>query len=85
MIDGAFLSRFIRTREQQVLQNVTGTTVFHLYASSIESLNIAFPSIEEQKAISSYFQKLDSLINQHQQQITKLKNIKQACLKKMFV
>ncbi|WP_339718323.1 restriction endonuclease subunit S [uncultured Pseudoalteromonas sp.] len=84
-IDGAFLSRLIRTREQQVLQNVTGSTVFHLYASSIENLNIAFPSIEEQKTISKYFQKLDALINQHQQQITKLKNIKQACLSKMFV
>ncbi|MFA0407568.1 restriction endonuclease subunit S [Vibrio splendidus] len=84
-IDGAFLSRFIRTREQQVLQNVTGSTVFHLYASSIENLDIAFPSIEEQTAIGNYFQKLDTLINQHQQQITKLTNIKQACLSKMFV
>lgn len=85
VIDGAFLSRFIRSREQQVLQNVTGTTVFHLYASSIEKLDIVFPFIEEQNAISNYFQKLDNLINQHQQQITKLKNIKQACLSKMFV
>ncbi|CAK3165398.1 type I restriction enzyme, S subunit [Vibrio crassostreae] len=84
-IDGAFLSRFIRTREQQVLLNVTGSTVFHLYASSIENLDIAFPSIEEQTAIGNYFQKLDTLINQHQQQITKLTNIKQACLSKMFV
>lgn len=85
VIDGAFLSRFIRSREQQVLQNVTGTTVFHLYASSIEKLDIVFPFIEEQTAISNFFQKLDNLINQHHQQITKLKNIKQACLSKMFV
>lgn len=41
--------------------------------------------IEEQTIIGNYFQKLDTLINQHQQQITKLKNIKQACLSKMFV
>ncbi|WP_392561764.1 restriction endonuclease subunit S [Orbus sturtevantii] len=40
---------------------------------------------EEQLAIGNYFQKLDALINQHQQQITKLNNIKQACLSKMFV
>jgi len=85
VIDGEFLSRFIRTREQQVLQNVTGSTVFHLYASSIENLDIVFPSIEQQKAIGNYFQKLDALINQHQQQIIKLNNIKQACLSKMFV
>lgn len=85
IINGAFLSRFIRTREQQILQNVTGSTVFHLYASSIEDLDIIFPSIKEQTSISNYFHKLDSLINQHQQQITKLNNIKQACLSKMFI
>lgn len=85
VIDGAFLGRFIRTREQQVLQNVTGSTVFHLYASSIESLDIVFPSIEEQETIGNYFQKLTALINQHQQQITKLTHIKQACLSKMFI
>lgn len=43
------------------------------------------PSESEQTQIGNYFQKLDSLINQHQQQITKLNNIKQACLSKMFV
>lgn len=85
MLDGAFLSRFIRSREQQVLRNVTGSTVFHLYASSIEDLDIVFPSIEEQTTIGNYFQKLDQLITQHQEQISKLNNIKQACLSKMFV
>lgn len=49
-------------------------------------IKITIPnSVEEQTAIGSYFQKLDNLINQHQQQITKLNNIKQACLSKMFV
>ncbi|WP_368911502.1 restriction endonuclease subunit S [Proteus vulgaris] len=43
------------------------------------------PQKEEQTAIGNYFQKLDTLIEQHQQQITKLNNIKQACLSKMFI
>lgn len=43
------------------------------------------PDEAEQHKIGNYFQKLDALINQHQQQITKLNNIKQACLSKMFV
>ena len=46
---------------------------------------IVIPQVTEQKNITDYFQKLDALINQHQQQITKLNNIKQACLSKMFV
>ncbi|WP_198440041.1 restriction endonuclease subunit S [Enterobacter oligotrophicus] len=52
----------------------------------MSAIKITIPnSIEEQTAIGNYFQKLDALINQHQQQITKLNNIKQACLSKMFV
>lgn len=52
---------------------------------ALEKLDFTFPSEKEQTAIGSYFQKLDELIKQHQQQITKLNNIKQACLSKMFV
>ncbi|WP_350595193.1 MULTISPECIES: restriction endonuclease subunit S [unclassified Pseudoalteromonas] len=85
IIDGEFLSRFIRTREQQVLQNVTGSTVFHLYASSIEKLDIVFPSIGEQKAIGSYFKSLDNLISLQKTELTKLKQIKSSYLEKMFV
>lgn len=52
----------------------------------MSTIKITIPnSIAEQNAISNYFQKLDNLINQHQQQITKINNIKQACLSKMFV
>ncbi|CAD6366069.1 hypothetical protein SHEWT2_00732 [Shewanella hafniensis] len=52
---------------------------------ALERLDFIFPAEPEQTAIGNYFQKLDNLINQHQQQITKLNNIKQACLSKMFV
>ncbi|CCG85764.1 restriction endonuclease subunit S [Erwinia piriflorinigrans] len=52
----------------------------------MSAIKITIPnSFEEQTQIGNYFQKLDNLINQHQQQITKLNNIKQACLSKMFV
>jgi type I restriction enzyme S subunit len=49
-------------------------------------LTVQLPAcLVEQSKLGDYFQNLDELINQHQQQITKLKNIKQACLDKMFV
>lgn len=52
----------------------------------MSAIKIVIPNlIEEQTAIGNYFQKLDELINQHQQQITKLNHIKQACLSKMFI
>jgi len=42
-------------------------------------------SLNEQKHIAKYFQNLDKLISLQQQKINKLKNIKKACLDKMFV
>ncbi len=61
------------------------TGVPSLSKIAINNIPVRVTSEEEQTAIGNYFQKLDALINQHQQQITKLNNIKQACLSKMFV
>ena len=70
----------------QLLSLMQGTKVLSISKTAIQNTNVKFPkSDKEQAAIGNYFQKLDSLINQHHQQITKLNNIKQACLSKMFV
>lgn len=45
---------------------------------------IYLSQLEEQTAIGNYFQQLDSLIAQHQHKHTKLLNLKQALLQKMF-
>ena len=42
-------------------------------------------SLEEQQLISDYFNTFDTFISLQQQKIDKLKNIKKACLDKMFV
>ncbi|NBL90601.1 MULTISPECIES: restriction endonuclease subunit S [Proteus] len=55
------------------------------YISIVQNTKVSIPKKNEQIAIGNYFQKLDELINQHQQQITKLNHIKQACLSKMFI
>ncbi|MCU8001331.1 MULTISPECIES: restriction endonuclease subunit S, partial [unclassified Shewanella] len=70
---------------QQLDDFASGGTQKFISLSNVRSLLICVPEREEQTAIGNYFQKLDALINQHQQQITKLTNIKQACLNKMFV
>ncbi|MGR5093457.1 restriction endonuclease subunit S [Vibrio maritimus] len=70
----------------QLLSLMQGTKVLSISKTAIQNTYVVFPKTEkEQAAIGNYFQKLDALINQHQQQITKLNNIKQACLSKMFV
>ena len=63
-----------------------GKSVVHIRNSDLSDLVMILPTeITEQTAIGNYFQKLDTLLNQHQQQISKLNTIKQACLSKMFV
>ena len=61
-------------------------TIKHISLSEISNYALLVPkNLEEQVKIGNYLKKLDDLIAQHQQQITKLNNIKQACLSKMFV
>ncbi|TKF03402.1 restriction endonuclease subunit S, partial [Enterovibrio norvegicus] len=51
----------------------------------LANLYVLIPTdLDEQAAIGSYFQKLDNLINQHQQKHDKLSNIKKAMLENMF-
>ncbi|MGO5087727.1 restriction endonuclease subunit S [Oscillospiraceae bacterium LCP25S3_F9] len=46
---------------------------------------VCFPSRIEQESISAFFSVLDHLITLHQRKLEKLKNIKKACLEKMFI
>lgn len=54
-------------------------------ASDLKVIELCVPQKEEQTQIGNLFQQLDTLITQHQAQLTKLGNIKQACLEKMFI
>ncbi|ATY83497.1 restriction endonuclease subunit S [Aeromonas veronii] len=71
--------------QKALASKAQGKSVVHIRNRDLAALLFTMPKKEEQTAIGNYFQKLDVLINQHQQQITKLNNIKQACLSKMFV
>ena len=62
-----------------------GKSVVHLHNADLEKINLNFPSYEEQVLISTYFQNIDNLITLHQRKLEKLKNLKKACLEKMFV
>ncbi|EOX1579447.1 restriction endonuclease subunit S [Vibrio cholerae] len=71
--------------QKALASKAQGKSVVHIRNRDLADLLFTMPKKEEQTAIGNYFQKLDALINQHQQQIIKLTNIKQACLSKMFV
>ena len=52
----------------------------------IGKVDLVLPaSTDEQQVIGAFFQQLDNLITLHQRELEKLKNLKKACLEKMFV
>ncbi len=70
----------------QLLPLMQGIKVLSISKSAIADTIILYPeSLDEQKAISKYFRNLDELISAKRKQLTKLRNIKQACLDMMFV
>ncbi|WP_352405610.1 restriction endonuclease subunit S [Petrimonas sp.] len=89
-VDVTFLEHFFKTDCWHTFMRLNGDTGARSDRFSIKDflfveMPIPFPKIEEQSQIGSYFQNLDKLISLHQQEIQKLKNIKKACLEKMFV
>ena len=68
-----------------ILQKQGGSRTY-MYLNKLKELRLTIPnSVEEQKKISVYFMKLDSLITLHQRELEKLQNIKKSMLEKMFV
>ncbi len=83
-IEGEFLARHIRHLEQKVLQLASGSTVFHLYASSIEKLKLSFPKIEEQRKIADCLSSIDERITLEAQELEQLKAHKKGLMQQLF-
>ncbi|WP_297101630.1 restriction endonuclease subunit S [uncultured Draconibacterium sp.] len=81
-IENSFLKYFYSVVKWSGLE---GSTIQRLYNKNILDTLIYVPTLDEQQKIGDYFQNLDKLISNHQTQLVKLKNIKKACLEKMFV
>jgi type I restriction enzyme S subunit len=70
----------------QLIPIMQGTKVLSISKTAIKQTVICFPTDEaEQQKIGTYFRTLDELISQNAVQLAKLKQLKSACLEKMFV
>lgn len=70
----------------QLLPLMQGIKVLSLSRSNIQKTSVSYPTaVKEQQHIAYYFSQLDNLITLHQRELEKLKNLKKACLEKMFV
>ncbi|WP_346971134.1 restriction endonuclease subunit S [Bifidobacterium adolescentis] len=67
-------------------RSTKASTMMHeLVAKDFLNEEIAVPSLEEQRQIGAFFDRLDSLITLHQRKLELLRNIKKSMLDKMFV
>ena len=89
-IDNTFLEWFFRSNLWHPFMYFNGDSGarsdrFSIKDSVFFEMPIPSPNIEEQKKIGSFIDAVDNLITLHQRKLEKLKNLKKACLEKMFV
>ena len=87
LLDPTFLALTISNGEQQkeLSKRAQGKSVVHLHNSDLQEVNLTFPLLNEQKEISTLFEKMDNIITLHQRKLDKLQEMKKGLLQKMFV
>lgn len=83
-------SYFIFTRSEELKRYGetvgAGSTFVEVSGKQMANMELMMPkTMPEQQKIGEYFANLDNLITLHQRELEKLKNLKKACLEKMFV
>lgn len=85
-IDSTFLALDITygRNHKSLVRKAQGISVVHLHNTDIQELDLVMPTKNEQCKIGNFFREQDKNIRNAQLQINKLRNIKQACMQKMF-
>lgn len=85
-ISAKFFYYFFSTHFYDRVMSMTAkTSVDSVRLEMIADMDIQYPKVREQKAISDFFDGLNNLTTLHQRKLERLQNIKKACLEKMFV
>ncbi|WP_302943690.1 restriction endonuclease subunit S [uncultured Veillonella sp.] len=86
LLDPTFLALTISNGEQQkeLSKRAQGKSVVHLHNSDLQEVNLTFPLLNEQKEISTLFEKMDNIITLHQRKLKHLNFKKKALLQKLF-
>lgn len=83
-VDLEFLYSMMVTKKRDLIRESNGSTFLEISASKVRSVKICIPSKDEQQALGTYFQHLDSLIQSTTKKIESLKQVKAASLQSMF-
>ena len=84
LLNGEFLAYVIRMNRNQVMQLVTGTTVFHLYGRDMANFYFTAPSAEEQEAIATVLSDMEFEIVALERRRDKTRAIKQGMMQALL-
>ncbi len=86
-IDSYFLAYLFRstTFRKKIIFLAQGISRYNISKTQVMKIDVSLPVLEEQQKIGIYFKNLDKLISLNKSELDNLKNIKKACLEKMFV
>jgi type I restriction enzyme S subunit len=83
-INGTFLSYVIRHHEGQILQLVSGSTVFHLYGSDMKKFTFLMPTFNEQTVIATVLSDMDDELNALEARRDKTQALKQGMMQELL-
>ena len=84
VLDGVFLAYSIRHHRDQVMQLVTGTTVYHLYGRDMANFRFPVPTSEEQRTVAEALSDVDGLIESLDSLIVKKRAVKAGVMQRLL-
>ena len=84
IINGTFLSYYITQNRKQVMQLVSGSTVYHLYGSDMSKFVLSYPKIEEQNLIVQTLSDMDKEISHLEKKLSKYQVAKQGMIQQLL-
>ena len=84
LLNGEFLAYAVKANRNQVMQLVSGTTVFHLYGRNMAYFSFRAPSVAEQTAIVTVFSDMEAEIALLQRRRDKIRVIKQGMMQQLL-
>lgn len=79
-VSSGFLAYLIRHSRREVLNLVTGSTVYHLYASEMRKFPVRLPPLAEQQRIAEVLSDVDDLLESLDNVIAKKRAVKEAAM-----
>ena len=83
-VETDFLADFLLCNKNKIVGELLQGGQGNLSGALVKDINVTYPCLSEQRAIATYFQHLDALIQSTTKKIESLKQVKAASLQSMF-